>query len=256
MKLFPSACALALVSAAVSFAACSTNTVVSGTGAVDGGGGEVDGAVGTESGPPGGGCSSARTQLLLPIAKVSTAEVLVVSDTGGVKTIYVDASAGGQGNAAKNPRVYVDLAAGARVDVTDETALGSTAWDLALKRTVIFTNGGDGGGGQGGAVSLSKPFASVTAADADAATIAAERFFDDDCEPQLDQVGSPNTTFATWYDYDLQTNIPEPRAVTYVVKGGGGKRFKVAIDAYDALADGGSRNNQATGFYLLKVSEL
>jgi hypothetical protein len=208
--------------------------------------------------PPGGTqCSSARDQLLLPIDKVSTGAVSIVSDTGGKKTIYVDASAGGLGNSAKNPRVYVDLSNGTAVPVTDKAAVSSTDWDLALKRAVIFSNSGDSGVGTGGAVQIKKAVASVSDDEAKAASPAAESFFDADCNAKLDPTGAPATTFADWYDYDQTTNIPTPNPdVSYVVRGGTGKIFKVGIKAYDALPDGGSRNNTSTGFYLLEVTEV
>lgn len=248
---------LFVVPAIASFAACSSSTTTAGSGSQTDAGAGADSAATTDA-PTGTGtqCTAARDQLLLPIDKVSTGQVSIVSDTGGVKTIYVDASAGGQGSAAKNPRVYVNLATGTRVDVTDKTAPQSTEWDLSLKRTVVFTNSGDAGIGTGGAAQVSKAFASVAAGDADGAKIAAESFFDDSCTAKLDPIGAPATTFSDWYDYDQASNVPTPKPVTYVVKGASGKRFKVGIKAYDALPDGGSRNNASTGFFLLQVSEL
>lgn len=203
--------------------------------------------------PAGGGCSSARDQLLVPVDKVSTAQVAVVSTSGATKKIYVEAAAGGQAGAAKNPRVYVDLSTGTRVDLTDKTAATSTAWDLALKRTVVFTNGGDGGPGKGGAAELTKAFDAVTSADASGAK--AEKFFDADCNPILDQINNPNTTFASWYEYDTATNGVTPANVTYVVRGGTGKLFKVKILSFTANPDG-TTNRAATGYFLLDVAEL
>lgn len=247
---------LSLILVAVPFAACSSSTTPTGIGVGTPDGGDPD--AGTVDAPPGGTqCTSARDQLLLPIDKVSTGVVSVLSDVAGKKTIYVDAAAGGLGTAAKNPRVYVDLAAGARVAVTDKSAAASTEWDLALKRSVIFTNGGDTGVGVGGAVSLPKAFASVSAADVTSAVPAKEKLFDGNCNAQVDRTNAPNTTFADWYDYDQATNIPTPKPnVTFVVTGGTGKKYKVGIKAYDALPDGGSRNNTSTGFYLLEVTEV
>ncbi len=236
-------------------AACSSSSQTPAAPIPDGG---VAPDGGTTDAPAGGTeCTSARTQLLLPIEKTSTGTVSIVSDSNGKKTLYVDASAGGLGSSAKNPRVYVDLAAGARVAVTDKTAPDSKDWDLALKRSIIFTNGGDAGVGQGGALQITKPFASVTAADVSVAKLEKESFFDADCNAKLDPTGAVNTTFSTWYDYDQATNIPSPKpGVTYVVRGGSGRLFKVGIKAYDALPDGGSRNNMSTGFYLLEVTEV
>jgi hypothetical protein len=243
------------VPACVVFAACSsttTNGTTSGGAPTDDAG--TSDALVSDAPATGTSCTKARDDLLLPIDKVSTGEVSVVSDSNGVKTIYVDATAGGLGGASlKNPRVYIDLEAGKKVDVTDKSAPASTAWDLALKRAVIFTNSGDAGSGQGGAVQVTKPFASVTAADETG--LQTERFFDQDCNPQLDQTGAPKTTFADWYDYDQVTNIPTPKASTsYVVVSGTGKKYKVGIKAYDGAPDGGT--GKSTGAYVLQVSAL
>src|SRR5687767_3404191 len=59
--------------------------------------------------PPSGGtqCTAAREQTLIPISKVSAAEVTVVKTEGDVTTLFIDASGGGFDQASKNPRVYV-----------------------------------------------------------------------------------------------------------------------------------------------------
>jgi len=242
-----------LILLAVPFAACSSSTNAIGVGVVDGGA-----EAGTTDAPSGGTqCSSARDQLLLPIDKTSTGAVTVLSDTGGKRTIYVDASAGGTGSAAKTPRVYIDLGAGKRATVTDKSAPASTDWDLALKRYVIFTNSGDVGVGTGGAVQIPKAFAAVTDAEVTAAAPVPESLFDADCNAKLDPTQAPATTFSDWYDYDEATMLPTPKtAVTYAVRGATGRLYKVGIKAYDALPDGGSRNNMSTGFFLLEVSEV
>ncbi|MEA2753550.1 MAG: hypothetical protein QOI41_7693 [Myxococcales bacterium] len=243
------------------FAACSSTTNTTGTADAGTSSGELplDGSSGGEAAASDGGsggtsCTSARDQLLVPINKVSTGTVSVVSDNAGTKTLYVDASAGGLNNAIKNPRIYVDLAAGTRVDVTDTNAPMSTAWDLALKRDRIFTNSGDAGIGTGGAAQIAKTFSSVAAAEANAEPLFTEKFFDADCNPQLDMTSAVATTFSDWYDYDQVTHIPTPKDVTYVVRGGTGTKYKVAIKAYDGSPDGGK--GAATGFYILEVSAL
>jgi hypothetical protein len=213
---------------------------------------------GSDTGSSGGGgtqCTQAYKDFLLPIASVSTGAVSVVSDSGGVKTIYVDASAGGINKAPKSPRVYVNLGTASRVDVNDVDAQQDTSWDLALKRDVIFTNSGDAGIGKGGAAEVSKAFGSVSASDADGATIAPESFFDADCNRKQDPTGAVQTTFSDWYDYDQTTHIPSPKPnLTFIVAGGDGTKYKVAITSYDALPDGGTGTNY--GAYLLQVSPL
>ena len=235
------------------FGACSSKSSTSGgvTPADDGG---TDGAATPDASGGATSCTKAREDLLIPINKVSTGAVTVLSDTGSVRTLYIDASGGGTANAVKNPRVYVDLEAGARIDVTDTTATMSTAWDLALKRDKIFTNSGDAGPGVGGAMLIDKTFSAVNAAEANGTALVPEKFFDADCNPQLDQTQTVSTTFSDWYDYDQVTHIPTPKDVTYVVAGGTGKKYKVAITAYDGLPDGGM--GMATAYYLLKVTSL
>lgn len=202
-----------------------------------------------------GQCTAAREEFLKPIGKVSTGQVVVVSDEGGVKTIYVDASAGGFDQAIKNPRVYVSLA-GTRVDVTDKNAVESTEWDLAMKRQVVFTNGGDTGIGQGAAARLTKAFDDVTAADADGATLAAEDILDDECQKVVDRIGDPDTTFADWYNYDEATMRASANTkYTYIVRGGAGKRYKVGITSYTGKPDG-TTTSPSTGYFLMKVAEL
>ena len=246
--------ALLLVPVAV-FAACSSssNGASSSGSPADADAGDEAGD-GTSTGTT--QCSAARDQLLTPIDKSSSATVSVVSDDGTTKLIYVDASAGGPQGASKQPRVYLSLDTGTKADLTDKEAFSSSDWDLAIKRTVIYTNSGDAGPGKGGAAQLSKAFDAVTAADADAAKPAAEVFFDADCNGQTDFAGYPQTTFSTWYNYDQATNIPTPKNATYIVKGASGKRYKLAIETFTAYPDGGTRAANATGYFLFKVAAL
>lgn len=239
-----------LVLALSAIAACSS-TSTSSVAASDGGAG-TDGDI-ADGGGGGTMCTSARNQLLAPVAKTSKAAVSVASTSSATKVVYVDASAGGVNGGAVNPRVYVNLDTVTRVDLTDTAAFTSAGWDLALKRTTIYSNSGDAGIGVGGAQQVSKAFASVTAADATA--VAAESFFDDMCTAKTDPIGGPLSAFSDWYDYDMATNIPTPKSnVTYIVRGGTGKLFKVAIKSYTGLADGGA--GTATGYFLLDVAAL
>ena len=184
---------LACVVAFVVVAACSSDPETTpspdagGAGTNDGGGGSSgDGGVsGDGSGPGDGGgktdaaasCTAAAEQLLKPVDTVSTGEVTVLSESAGIKTLFVDAAAGGAAGAATNPRLYVNLETTSRVAVTDKTATTSTEWDLAIKRPILFANSGDGGSGQGGAVLVAKDFDAVTMADTSGKTFAPESFF-------------------------------------------------------------------------------
>ena len=210
-----------------------------------------------DSGLPAGGteCTAARKTYLGPIAKVTEGAVKVISSADGVSTIYIDASAGGTPEAAQNPRVYIKLT-GDRVDVNDNDAFTSTDWDLAFKRVDIYTNSGDAGAGKGGAAKVSKSFDSVTAADADAAEIAAEKFFDENCVGKKDEANFIVTTFAGWYDYQVGGSVSAKASTTFVVRGADGtSRYKVGIVSYTAKDDG-TTTGTATGRYLIKVAAL
>jgi len=182
-----------------------------------------------------------------------------------VTTLYVDASAGGISGTGNNPWTFIDLGAGAKAQVTDVTSITSTAWDLALKRAVLYTNGGSGGPGQGGAALIAKDFDAVTAADATGVTFGTERFFDDQCNPRTDATGSVATTFSVptdeaqyvygWYTYDLSTNGLAPTPGTWLVRGAAGALYKLAIQTYYAEPDGSVGTGDG-GTYAIKVKAL
>jgi hypothetical protein len=201
-------------------------------------------------------CTAASKQLLGPIDKVSSGAVTVLSDTNGVKKIYIDASAGGTSGEATRPRIYVELAGGTKVSVTDVSATTSTDWDLALKRPIIFTNDGDGGPGMGGAVLVQKAFDAVTSADA--AKLSTELFFDADCNPKTDQTGSVQTTMTSWYAYDQNTHGLSPAAGTWIVRGGTGTLYKLKFDTYYGTPQGamGDPMTSIGGTFIIEVSAL
>ncbi len=210
---------------------------------------------------PAGGtqCTAARDQLLVPIGKVSTGQVKVVKTEDDVTTLYIDASAGGFQDAAKTPRVYVNLAEGTRVGVTDKAAFDSADWDLAFKRSLLYTNGGDTGIGKGAGAQVPKDFAAVTAEDADGIELKPEKMFDDNCVAARDEINAPVTTFTGWYVYDQsQQRITGPQKnLTFIVRSADGtKRYKVAIVSFNGEPDGTIDEGNGGGFYLLKVAPL
>jgi hypothetical protein len=224
--------------------ACSSTTSSPSSGAQD---------AGTTTG--GTQCTAARDQLLVPVAKVSTAVVKVVRDEGGVTTLYVDGSAGGFDQARRNPRVYVSLRDNVRVEVTDVDAPSSPDWDLAFKRQVIFTNSGDAGVGKGGGARIPRALSGVTAADVE--KVGAESFFDGDCNAQKDEIEDPRTSFTGWYDYDQAVMRASPKAnVSFIVRSAAGtEHYAIAIKSYTAKPDG-TTTAPSTGFYLLEIRKL
>ena len=269
-RLLQSAAALAF--ALVATGACSsgghaTSSAGSGGGTTQAStsSGGTGGTVGTGGGGGGGGgdagldapvnmCSAAIGMLLGPIDKVSTGTVSIIGTSGTTNTVYVDASAGGFGADSTHPRIYLDLATATKVAITDKQAPTSTAWDLALKRPVLFTNDGDGGPGMGGLLTVAKAFDQVTIADA-TGKFALESFVDASCNPKTDAVGDVLTTMSNWYDYDQATNILTPKpTTTFIVRGGTGKLYKLGIVTYYGEPDGGT--GMAGGYYVLQIGAL
>jgi heme-binding HmuY-like protein len=244
------------------------------SGAAGAGGGAAGGAGGGASGAGGGGagggaagstgggtsCQAARSELLLPVDEVSAAEVIVTDDGSDAKTVFVDASVGGSPGVADNPRVYITLADAKRVDVSDIDAAESSDWDLALERSVIFANSGDGGPGGRTVALVAKAFDDVTAADATGAAFAAESFLDLQCSPKEDLIGAPLTTFSDWYEYDQEANTLTPKDQTYLVRVDAQTTFKVAIDSFYTNDDGEPQTPAAgspdAGKFLLRIAPL
>jgi len=199
-------------------------------------------------------CSAARAQQLGAIDSVSTGAVQLLSNTAGVKTLYVDATAGGQNGATTHPWIFIALGDATKASVTDVTSVQSLGWDLAIKRALIYTNGGEGGPGQGASAFVDKDFASVTSADATSAEFYSEKFFDADCNPVVDLTGAASTSFSTWYAYDEASHVLSPVSGTWLVKGATGKLFKLRFKSYYATPSGGM--GSAGGAYLLEVGAL
>ncbi len=214
-------------------------------------------------------CDTARDHLLNPVDKVSAGVVRVVSvvnptghgldDAGNVSigqenTIIVDATAGGYENAAKNPRLYLSLQTLKRVDVTDVTARASNAWDIAFKRSTLFTNSGDAGPGNGGALFLPRAkFGEVKLATVTGKTFGTEQFTDAMCAPLADAIGAPLTSFDGWYQYEGASMHLTPVDGVFVVKSGT-KLYKLVIESYYGDALLGTATAAAT--YEVRLAEL
>jgi hypothetical protein len=202
----------------------------------------------------GGGtqCTSARDTAVGPVDKVSTGAVTVLSDTGGVKSLYIDATAGGPNGGKTNPWIYVKLATATRADLTDRQSFASTDWDLAFKRFTIHTNSGDAGPGSGGARLVGKAFDAVTIADA--INLKPESWFDADCNLATDAIGGIKTSFDGWYDYDTATNVVTPHPGTVIVRAANGDLYKLAITNYYGTPTGGT--GMAGANYLVQIAAL
>lgn len=197
-------------------------------------------------------CSAALRQSVSLVDSVATSAVTVLDDSGSELTVYVDATAGS--NPDKFPWVYLSLATGAKLELTDLEALSSSAWDLAFKRATIRTNSGDSGPGAGGAFKVSLPWDSVDASTLGTRPVPIEDWFDQDCNIGLDATMSLITTFSGWEEYDVATHVLTPTDAVYLTRGGDGLLYKVAILDYYSNPNGST--GKVAARYKLRIAPL
>lgn len=207
-------------------------------------GGNGSGGNPTAGGNPAAGgntgsmCSAALRQAVSLVDEVATTAVEVLDTSSEETTFYVDATApAGQDQSAW---VYVSLASGTKVALTDLEALESRDWDLAFKRASIRTNGGDSGPGQGGAFKVRLPWSSVNAATLGDQPVPTEQWFDEDCNLLEEPITGVITTFSGWNEYDQATHVLTPADAVFLTRGADGSLYKVAILDYYANPDGTS----------------
>jgi hypothetical protein len=166
-----------------------------------------------------------------PIAEVS-AGLVDVTLSGGIWSGTIDATAGGTGQSADNPYIYVDLRSGAKVAVDDIQASTSQDWDIALKRYSLRSNGGDSGEGMR-SISVVTEASLDLVTEAPAAGYVVDNFVDDSCTYIPLMIGEPSSAFGQWYDYDDATHVVTPKAEVYVIERGDGTHtaFRV-VDYY------------------------
>jgi hypothetical protein len=167
-----------------------------------------------------------------PVASVSTAAVdnQVESAAQNIHLTTVDASAGGAANQASEPAVYLRLECGGPVvvNIDDVSGFESTAWDLALKRYVIRTNGGDSG--PGGATVGRVASEELTADPDPPVDFRADDWTAADCTLVQDQIAGPRTRFSTWYS--VEGGRLEPRSFVFALRLPGDRRAQVDIQTY------------------------
>lgn len=121
--------------------------------------------------------------------------------------------------------VAIDLRAGKVVAVEDLAA--SEAWDLALRRTAVRTNGGTSGPGEAAAAE-----AEEATLDGIVAPPAAEAFQADELMTSGrpgEEPSSGNPVLSTWFDYDMGTHTITPRDARFVLRTADGGLAKLEI---------------------------
>jgi heme-binding HmuY-like protein len=200
-------------------------------------------------------CSAALRQQLSLVDEVSTAAITTLSGDASDRTLYIDASVGGLDGQDTHPWIYIALSSGAAVAVTDLQALRSNDWDLALKRSVVRTNGGDSGPGHGGAIRIALPWDEVDRATLGQKTLPTEHWFDSDCMLELDASMNLVTTFSGWSEYDETDHVLSAAPnVVFITAAADGTLYKVAILDYYSTPAGA--HGTVSGRYKVRVAPL
>ena len=203
------------------------------------------GTVGDDLGNPDASAANPEADALIetwPLHNRIASTDVSSAQEGGVWTATIDASAGGFQAAAGNPFVYLDMDTGLKLEITDHEAVRSNGqWELALRRSSVFINGGDGGVGDVEITKLTgKSFEEVVAAD-----VPADNLFmtedavteDGDVLPAPSGVGSVETVFerlnretssGSWYGYEGGVSVIDGHV--YILRNtSDSKRYKMAF---------------------------
>lgn len=246
---------LALSGVALALVACTSepiddaepDTSASGSSSTTGGKSGVD--------PTPSACSAALRQSLSLVDEVSTAAVSVLSEADEERTLYIDASVGGLDGQDTHPWVYIDLATGKAVAVTDLEALSSQAWDLAFKRSVVRTNSGDSGPGEGGAIRIALPWDAVDASTLGNKVLPTESWFDADCMLELDASQNLVTTFSGWSKYDEANHVLSAAPdVVFITAAANGLLYKVSVLDYYSTPTGA--HGSVSGRFKVRTAPL
>jgi hypothetical protein len=151
--------------------------------------------------------------LIVRVEAVAPGDVTREALDDGSFRIVIDASQGGPANVATLSFLYVDLASGEKVDISDIEAATSTDWDLGFERAKILLNSGDSGPGRWLAARVeAESYEAIAAPASDSDAWIDDTFITDTCEPLTIGRGDPATAFGVWYDYDMTTHtlgVPE-----------------------------------------------
>jgi HmuY protein len=250
---------LTLASVVFTLASCSSrpveddSTAGSSSGGSSGGTAVIAGSSSVDPTPS--ACSAALRQSLSLVDEVSTAAVTVLSEQNGERALYVDASVGGLNGQDTHPWIYLALATAEAVAVTDLDALRSNAWDLAFKRSVVRSNSGDSGPGQGGAIRIALPWDQVDSSTLGKKTLPTESWFDADCKLGLDASMNLITTFSDWSEYDAANHILSAAPdVVFITAAADATLYKVAILDYYSTPTG--THGTVSARYKLRVAPL
>lgn len=165
--------------------------------------------------------------------------VLETQEQDGVISATLDAGLMGPQNAAESSYLYMDIASGELLDLSDQQARESKTWQLAIKRSELRVNSGDSGPGQVQVfLAEDATFADAMSPALDDPAWRTDDFVDDQCNVTTFGLDFIETAFGQWYDYDFETHIPTARTnvVYFIQDKERGELYKLAIKDYkDAI---------------------
>jgi hypothetical protein len=178
------------------------------------------------------------------------ADGVVDTETDGDDFVsVVDATAGGFGQSANNPFVYLkfDDDGLTQVEIDDETALESQDWDVAARRFIVRVNSGS----SGPSCVKARTFPELDYEDLDTVPDGTTYFEDDfysaDCTIINDSSGlegSPQVVLGPWWHYQdcvATTNTPA------LIQLADGRVVRWVVEAYYETGQDGCNNNGASG---------
>ena len=179
-------------------------------------------------------CSDQQVSTLQLKDDPSGGKIIEVSATAGVFVHEVDATAGGFNGTKGYTYARFTEAGLEAVDISDEDALESTAWDLAFRRFVIRLNSGVSGPACVTAATLPRGTEFDAIKDvADGLDFEDETYFDADanCKYRDDGsgIGSPDTIMSSFWNY---TSCVQMTGRIFILALGDGRSVKVQILSY------------------------
>jgi len=191
----------------------------------------------TDAGPPDAGplrevaCQDESIATLM-LFETPSPRGVIASEGGPVWTETIDATAGGI--SADESYVYLRFTERGleKVDLSDEAAFVSLAWDIAFRRFVIRLNSGVSGPGDVVAARTA-PETSFDGLDVvpEGLAFREERYFTDTCEYVSDGsgIGSPATALASYWTYPGCVSMT---GNVFVLRRGDGRHVKFEVLRY------------------------
>ena len=160
-------------------------------------------------------CSEEETERTIKAAigqsEVPSTGALTLSEPNdqGVITVTLDASLGGPEQAAGSSYLYLDLANGTLLKLSDVQASRSSAWQIAFKRSELRANSKDSGPGRVVVALTEEPLESLSSSplgDDDQAW-REDDFVDPYCDVKTFGLDFIETSFGQWYEYDFKNHV-------------------------------------------------